>query len=51
VDRFQARRVILGGYILAALATATFPWVAQVTEDRIRDMSFALFLHVVRRLS
>jgi MFS transporter, FSR family, fosmidomycin resistance protein len=72
VDRFQSRRVILGGYILAALATASFPWaashplllhlvaslvgvaafgvhpilqtlVAQVSEDRVRDMSFALF--------
>jgi MFS family permease len=72
VDRFPPQRVILGGFIVAASATAAFPWVAstplllpvvalilgaaaygvhpmlqtmvaQVTDDRVRDMGFALF--------
>jgi predicted MFS family arabinose efflux permease len=72
VDRFQPQRVILGGLLVAALATAVFPWaassplllpvvaltlgaaafgvhpmlqtmVAQVTDDRVRDLAFALF--------
>jgi predicted MFS family arabinose efflux permease len=72
VDRFQPQRVILGGFVVAALATAVFPWVAssplllsvvaltlgaaafgihpmlqtmvaQVTDDRVRDLGFALF--------
>ncbi|MGH7835406.1 MAG: MFS transporter, partial [Candidatus Binatia bacterium] len=63
---------ILGGFVVAALATAAFPWVAsnalllpvvaltlgaaafgvhpmlqtmvaQVTDDRVRDLGFALF--------
>jgi predicted MFS family arabinose efflux permease len=71
-DRFSPQRLILSGYVLAALAAAVFPWiagssmllglfsfvlgiaafgvnpilqtlVAHVTEDRTRDMGFALF--------
>ncbi|MBI4527261.1 MAG: MFS transporter [Deltaproteobacteria bacterium] len=72
LDRFSSQQVILGGYTVAALATASLPWaalnsvvlhvvalvlgtsafgvnpilqtlVAQVSDDRNRDMSFALF--------
>ncbi|MGH7847027.1 MAG: MFS transporter, partial [Candidatus Binatia bacterium] len=28
VDRYDSRRVILGGFILAALSTTSFPWIA-----------------------
>ncbi|MGH7829034.1 MAG: MFS transporter, partial [Candidatus Binatia bacterium] len=72
VDRYDSRRVILGGYLLAAVSTIGLPWiaanplllpvvafilgvtafgvhpilqtlVAEVTEDRVRDIAFALF--------